>query len=271
MYEFESSNPVVITQFKWAGDWGPFRIKSNCDECDTITNTIKKMMGEEFKGKNVVFEVKPWLNNIFYCLTRGVWHAPILLINGKKYFQISKKKSTFSRSELVARVENILAKQRKLQIEALKEMEHRHIRLSYNKIEELIYAGNNLCCQKQFDAELLAKGISADISLEAERLDNPQGVKYFFWFPWKEDTAPTFELINTALDTLDDLIKHNIKTYIHCRNGHGRTTTFLAAYFMRKSGISADDALSIVKEKRPSAHLNDIQKQFLREFEKRFI
>ena len=153
--------------------------------------------------------------------------------------------------------------------EQIREMEHMHIKMSYNRIEELIYAGNNMCCQGHFEEELLSKGISADISLEAENLDNPQGVRYFFWFPWKEDTAPILELIDVALDVLDDLMKRNIKTYIHCRNGHGRTTTFLAAYFIRKKGVSLDAALSIIKEKRPSGHLNEVQKQFLIEFEKK--
>ena|SRR3989338_7257484 len=153
--------------------------------------------------------------------------------------------------------------------EQIREMEHMHIKMSYNRIEELIYAGNNMCCQGHFEEELLSKGISADISLEAENLDNPQGVRYFFWFPWKEDAAPAQELINLALEVLDDLMKNNVKTYIHCRNGHGRTTTFLAAYFMRKNGVSTEEALSIVNEKRPSGHLNEIQKQFLIEFERR--
>ncbi len=152
--------------------------------------------------------------------------------------------------------------------EEIREMEHMHTKMSYNKIDELIYAGNNMCCQGHFDVELLSKGITADFSLEAENLDNPQGVRYFFWFPWKENTAPALELINVSLDALDDLMKNNIKTYIHCKNGHGRTTTFLAACFIRKKGVSTEEALSIVKEKRPSAHLNEIQKQFLIEFKK---
>lgn len=152
--------------------------------------------------------------------------------------------------------------------EEIRSMEHMHRTMSYNKIEELIYAGNNMCCQGHFEMELLAKGITADISLEAERLDNPQGVKYFFWFPWKEDTAPSLELINLGLNVFDNLIQHKIKTYIHCKNGHGRTTTFLASYFIHKYGISADKALALVKEKRPSAHLNAVQEDFLGEFEK---
>ncbi|MDO8489500.1 MAG: dual specificity protein phosphatase family protein [Candidatus Omnitrophota bacterium] len=152
--------------------------------------------------------------------------------------------------------------------EEIRKMEHEHTKISYNKIEELLYAGNNMCCQTHFEMELLSKGITADISLEAERLDNPQGVKYFFWFPWVEDTAPSMELIDIALDVLDILIKNNVKTYIHCKNGHGRTTTFLATYFIHKNRIGIEEALDILKERRPSGHINEIQKAFLIEYEK---
>jgi protein-tyrosine phosphatase len=152
--------------------------------------------------------------------------------------------------------------------EEIRKMEHMHIKLSYNKIEDLIYAGNNMCCQGHFEEELLSKGITADISLEAERLDNPQGINYFFWFPWEEDAAPSTELITLSLSVLDDLMRQGIKTYVHCKNGHGRTTTFLAAYFIRKNCITTEEALAWVKEKRPSSHLNEVQREFLREFEK---
>jgi len=150
----------------------------------------------------------------------------------------------------------------------IRQMEHAHTVFSYNKIEEFIYAGNNLCCQTHFEMELLAKGVSADISLEAERLDNPRGVKYFFWFPWIEDTAPPRELIILALDVLDDILKRDIKTYVHCKNGHGRTTTFLAAYFMRKDKIGADEALAVIKERKPSGHINEAQREFLLRLER---
>lgn len=169
----------------------------------------------------------------------------------------------------------MISKERKVDMEQtpedIRQMEHMHIKMSYNKIEELIYAGNNLCCQGHFEQELLSKGISADLSLEAENLDNPQGVKYFFWLPWKEDTAPTVELINLALRIVDDLIAQNIKMYVHCRNGHGRTSTFLLSYFICKRGKSLDEAVRILKEKRPSGHFNEAQRQFLVELERRFL
>lgn len=152
--------------------------------------------------------------------------------------------------------------------EEIREMEHKHERMSYNQIEDLLYAGNNMCCQTHFEKELLSKGITADISLEAERVDNPQGVKYFFWFPWEEDTAPPLELIELAMEVLDKIFKQGIKVYVHCKNGHGRTTTFLASYLIRKNKISADEALKLVFEKRPSGHLNEIQKAFLSDYAK---
>lgn len=269
MYQFERNNPIVITDFKWAGNLGPIKIKSPCNECDIATNMLRKMMEEDFRNKNVALEVKPWLNNIFYCLARGAWHAPIIIVNGKNFFQYGRKNVYFDRGKLIDLVNTLLAKQAEIAAEAIREMEHKHIQLSYNKIDDFIFAGNNLCCQSQFDRELLSKGISADISLEAERMDNPRGVKYFFWFPWKEDTAPRLELINVALDALDDLLKNKIKTYIHCRNGHGRTSTFLLSYFICKRGKSLAEAVSILKEKRPSGHFNEVQRQFLVELEKR--
>lgn len=271
MYQFERNNPIVITDFKWAGKLGLIEIKSPCNECDIVTSMLRKMIEEDFRGKNVVLEVKPWINNIFYCLVKGAWHAPIIMVNGKKFFQFSEKKAYFDRGKLIDLINDLLVKQATVEAQVIRELEHKHIHLSYNRIDDFIFAGNNLCCQSQFDQELLSKGIYADISLEAERMDNPRGVKYFFWFPWREDTTPAFELMDLALRIVDDLISQNIKMYVHCRNGHGRTTTFLASYFMRKNNIIAEQALAIVKERRPSGHINEVQRLFLQEFEKRRV
>jgi len=93
--------------------------------------------------------------------------------------------------------------------EEIREMEHMHIKMSYNKIEELIYAGNNICCQGHFDEELLSKGITTDVSLEAENLDNPQGVKYFFWFPWsrRHSSGQMFKLRTVLIICLFNTVR----------------------------------------------------------------
>ena len=108
MSPHKRNKPVTITQFKWAGKLGPLRIKTHCDQCDLTTSILQDMMENEFKGKNVECEVKPWLDNLFYCLMRGTWHAPIIMINGKKIYQFSEKEPLFDRDQLAAQVKKAL-------------------------------------------------------------------------------------------------------------------------------------------------------------------
>lgn len=107
----EKNTPVNITQFKWAGHFGPIHIKTTCDQCDLTTATLQDMMTNEFQGKPVTFAVKPWLDNLFYCLLRGTWHAPIIMVNGKKFYQFSEKEPLFDRDQLAAHVKKILGEQ----------------------------------------------------------------------------------------------------------------------------------------------------------------
>ncbi len=100
----QGKNEVTVTQFKWAGALGPFRIKTNCDECDLTTSVLQDMMENEFKDKKVTFEVKPWLDNLLYCLRRRAWHAPIIMVNGRKFYQYSKREPLFDREKLAERV-----------------------------------------------------------------------------------------------------------------------------------------------------------------------
>lgn len=102
------NDSVIITQYKWAGSWGPFKIKSRCEECDLTTHHLRALIEKEFKGKNVIFEIKPWLDNAWYCLARGAWHPPIIMINGKLFFQFSHKRPLFDRLNLIKEIKGIL-------------------------------------------------------------------------------------------------------------------------------------------------------------------
>ena len=103
----KKSKQTVVTQYKWAGSWGPFKIKSKHSECDLTTTLLKKMIQEEFKKGEISFEVKPWLDNIFYCLIRNTWQAPAIMVNGKKFFQFSHKFPLFDRQKLVHLVKKL--------------------------------------------------------------------------------------------------------------------------------------------------------------------
>lgn len=102
---------IVITQYKWAGSWGPFTIKSHCEECDLTTHTLRLLMEKELEGKNVVFEIKPWLGNAWHCLKRGAWHPPIIMVNGKMFYQFTHKKPLFDKTKLLQLVSGLLGAQ----------------------------------------------------------------------------------------------------------------------------------------------------------------
>jgi hypothetical protein len=93
--------PIKITQFKYAGKWGPFKIKATCEECDLSTGILEDMVKNEFRGKDVVFEKKPWLDNWIFCFVRGARHAPIIMVDGKKFYSYSEKNPLFDRKKLV--------------------------------------------------------------------------------------------------------------------------------------------------------------------------
>lgn len=137
--------------------------------------------------------------------------------------------------------------------------------LDFNYIIDGIYIGTNQCCQTHFDKQLKKEKIEADISLEENRIDAPFGVQFYTWIPIKDHVAPTKEQLNFGVSTLETFVKMKKKVYVHCKNGHGRAPTLVAAYLIKK-GKSIDEALSIIKAKRSSVHLEDAQREALNEF-----
>jgi len=140
-----------------------------------------------------------------------------------------------------------------------------HKGFDYSQITDEIFIGTNMCCQYGFSKELLSKGVRADISLEENHTDAPYGVDYFLWLPTEDNTPPSEKALNIGVKFLDFLISNKIKTFIHCKNGHGRATTLFAAYLVAQ-GKSVPEAIDFIKSKRPSIHLQDSQIKALEEF-----
>ncbi len=135
----------------------------------------------------------------------------------------------------------------------------------YSQITEHIYIGTNQCCKAHFDKELTDAGIVADVSMEQENLDNPFGAEFFLWLPTIDHTAPTQAQLHVGVATLTELIAQNKKVYVHCKNGHGRAPTMVSAYLI-STGKSPEEAVALIKEKRPPIHLEDVQIAALEEF-----
>lgn len=148
------------------------------------------------------------------------------------------------------------------------EMDHSEIgKLEYDQITKYIYIGTNACCKTHFDEKLKYEGIDADISLEEEHVDAPFGVEFYVWIPIKNHTAPMQEQLEFGISVLEKLVGMKKKVYVHCQNGHGRAPTIVAAYLIKK-GKGVDEAIDFIKSKRPSIHLEEVQKQALVKFPK---
>ncbi len=142
-----------------------------------------------------------------------------------------------------------------------------HVIFNYSQINDSIFLGTNFCCSGHFSQDLLEKGIRADISLEAERLDQPGGVDYYLWLPTIDHTAPTINALVLGVQMLHVMSQRKIKTYIHCKNGHGRAPTLLAAYFISQ-GQSVKQAIRTIAKKRPEIHIEPVQVATLEEFKR---
>lgn len=135
----------------------------------------------------------------------------------------------------------------------------------YDEINEEVIIGTNMCCQYGFEKELLVRGVTADVSLEKDKVDAPKGVQYFLWLPTEDEHAPTQDQLTLGVEDLTFFKARNIKVYIHCKNGHGRATTLYMAFLM-KNGMGLDQALASIKEKRPGVHLTEEQLRALKTF-----
>lgn len=144
---------------------------------------------------------------------------------------------------------------------------HGKPRFEYSQITPQVFLGTDMCCQMHFKKELLDRGVSADVSLRGKHIDTPFGVKYFLWLPTKDKFAPSQQQLLLGATAIDALVKQNIKVYVHCKAGHGRSPTLVAAYFILK-GKSAKEAITVVRKKRPGIHPTAFQLKALARFER---
>jgi len=73
--------PVLV--YRWAGSWGPFKVKIPCGECKLTGDVILDTMATELEGIPVELETRDWLSHWWQPLVKGAWHAPIVMVAGK--------------------------------------------------------------------------------------------------------------------------------------------------------------------------------------------
>ncbi|XDD49847.1 dual specificity protein phosphatase family protein [Leptospira sp. WS92.C1] len=89
-----------------------------------------------------------------------------------------------------------------------------------------------------------------------------------YHFPILDQMAPLTKQILPVLKWMDQALFQNGKLLIHCVGGLGRSGTLAAAYTIWKKRISAQEAISFVRESRSERAIESrVQEEFLSNFE----
>ena len=86
--------------------------------------------------------------------------------------------------------------------------------------------------------------------------------------PIRDHASPNIDELDEATKYIDSELRSGKVMLVHCLAGKGRTGCVLAAYLMKKEGMSADQAIRLVRTKRPGS-IEFGQENALREFKAR--
>ncbi len=76
---------LVITVYRITGRQLFFRVAASvCEECDLTVSAVNRAVHEfGADGIRIRVDVRPWVNNLFRALSRGAYHPPAVLVDGK--------------------------------------------------------------------------------------------------------------------------------------------------------------------------------------------
>jgi len=142
--------------------------------------------------------------------------------------------------------------------------------MDYSKINEYLYIGSNLCkggvCLIHGE-EFKKIGVCTELNLTAEEKEYPpDDIDVYAWLPVVDGYAPTPDQLLIGTSIINESIKNKNTVYVHCKNGHGRSPTMVAAYLVKYEGKSIDEAIGVIKNVRPEVHIEDNQLKSLTEF-----
>lgn len=143
-------------------------------------------------------------------------------------------------------------------------------KFDYSKIMEYVFVGSDFCMGrncKEHRVEFEKLNVDSEINLSIEKKETPpDNVSSYTWIPVVDGHAPTQEQMEVGASIINEAVKSKKNIYVHCKNGHGRSPTLVAAYLVRYQGMNADEAIRLIEKKRPEAHIEKTQAQALREF-----
>lgn len=147
--------------------------------------------------------------------------------------------------------------------------------MDYSRIYDGLFLGSDLCTPfscKLHSHEFKKIGITVEMSLTAEVRDGAHDdLDAFTWIPVVDGYAPTEYQLDLGSSFINESVENGKKIYIHCKNGHARSPTMIAAYLVRFKKMSVEDAEKLLMEKRPEIHIENVQKEALKKFEQKWL
>lgn len=118
--------------------------------------------------------------------------------------------------------------------------------------------------------DLCSRGIRAVVSLDENGISpnvaKECGMEYLH-IPVPDFHAPKTVQADEFVDFVARQREKDLPVAVHCRGGYGRTGTMLACYLISQ-GMSADEAINLVRRRRPGSIETAGQEHFLQEYEK---
>ena len=141
----------------------------------------------------------------------------------------------------------------------------------YSQITNQIFVGSDFCkggvCLIH-EEEFKKLGVNVEINLSEEDNELPPktGISSYTWLPVPDGGAPTQEQLSIGVGIIESVVNSGLKIYIHCRNGHARSPSLIAAYLVKYESMNLEEAYNLIKEKRPEVHIEESQTIALKEF-----
>jgi hypothetical protein len=87
-------------------------------------------------------------------------------------------------------------------------------------------------------------------------------------FGWEDLSTPQLEMMLNIVQVMTHSLRNNQNIAVHCHAGLGRTGLAIACYLVYAQGLTSDEAITLVRQKRPGSIQNRKQTLFVFQFEK---
>jgi hypothetical protein len=100
--------------------------------------------------------------------------------------------------------------------------------------------------------------------------DDPYRVDWYQAEPIRDAApAPSLNWLRQQVDWITEQRRQDRIVYVHCRNGVSRSAMVLAAFLMHRENLKRDEALTLLRSRRPIVRPNPAFLELLAEWERR--